>query len=157
MVSVLTYCAAFYHSNLCKVCAVTPASFRSARGNAHPVIPRLAHRGRRSALDEQIRTPQWALDLLHYFRQRCPTWKIWYDFVMLGYLLAWTGLLKEGSELLPLRCDGGEMAPSASPRDISTIIQPPRCPGLLPGLVLYCIKEDGSAWSTMRRECGRQM
>ena len=31
---------------------------------------RLAHRGRRSALNEQVRTPQWALDLLQYFRQQ---------------------------------------------------------------------------------------
>ena len=33
-------------------------------------MPRLAHRGRRSASNEQVRTPQWALDLLHYFRQQ---------------------------------------------------------------------------------------
>ena len=33
-------------------------------------MPRLAQRGCRSALNEQIRTPQWALDLLRYFRQQ---------------------------------------------------------------------------------------
>ena len=33
-------------------------------------MPRLAHRGRRSAFNEQVRTPQWALDLLQYFRQQ---------------------------------------------------------------------------------------
>ena len=33
-------------------------------------MPRLAHRGRRSVLNEQVRTPQWALDLLEYFRQQ---------------------------------------------------------------------------------------
>ena len=45
-------------------------SSRVVCGNAHPVMPRLAHRGRRSALNEQVRTPQWALDLLQYFRQQ---------------------------------------------------------------------------------------
>ena len=33
-------------------------------------MPRLAHRGRRSALNERVRTPQWALDLLEYLRQQ---------------------------------------------------------------------------------------
>ena len=33
-------------------------------------MPRLAHRGHRSVLSEQVRTPQWALDLLRYFRHQ---------------------------------------------------------------------------------------
>ena len=54
-----------------KVRAVTPATVPGfVCGNAHPVMPRLAHRGRRSALNEQVRTPQLELDLLQYIRQQ---------------------------------------------------------------------------------------
>ena len=61
----------FSHSkSLYGVCGNACHSSRSTRGNAHPVMPRLAPRGRRSALNGQIRTPQWALDLWRYFRQQ---------------------------------------------------------------------------------------
>ena len=33
-------------------------------------MPRLAHRGRRSALNERVRTPQWALNLLESLRHQ---------------------------------------------------------------------------------------
>ena len=51
-------------------CGDARHSSRVVCGNAHPVMPRLAHRGHRSVLNEQVRTPQWALDLLRYFRQQ---------------------------------------------------------------------------------------
>ena len=51
-------------------CGYARHSSRVVCGNAHPVMPHLAHRGRRSTLNEQVRTPQWAVDLLQYFRQQ---------------------------------------------------------------------------------------
>ena len=42
------------------VCGNACQSSRVVCGNAHPVMLRLAHGGRRSALNEKIRTPQWA-------------------------------------------------------------------------------------------------
>ena len=72
-VSVLTYCVAIFpfRTNLFEgACGYARHSTRVVCGNAHLVMPRLAHRGRRSALNEQVRIPQWALDLLQYFRQQ---------------------------------------------------------------------------------------
>ena len=56
------------HSFLKGLCGSTYQS-PGLCGNAHPVMPRLAQRGRRSALNERVRTLQSALDLLESLRQ----------------------------------------------------------------------------------------
>ena len=50
------------------LCGNTCQKFHGCVQERPPCLSRLAHRSRRSNLDEQIRTPQWARNLLKFLR-----------------------------------------------------------------------------------------